>query len=306
MRIGISLDITQGTRPEAKPLSWESVRAQAVTAEQVGFDVVAVPDGFLLRFDDRSFGLYESVAVAAAVLEATSTIRVAHDMMNTPYRAPALIASSAKTLHDIGDGRYWLGLGAGNTPDSDYRAAGVPADHRYSRFAETVEIVHGLLSGEVVDFDGEYHRVQDSELVLPESGRPPITVGAFKPKTMRLAARFADHWGGYVVGGPYTVDSYRPMLEELELACEEVGRDPDTLGRSVDVPVDPHGRFAELRPDAEHLPITGTSEQIAEAILAFEELGLEELRCETVGLLNDGAATVESMAEVVELVHAGS
>ena len=246
------------------------------------------------------------VTVAAAVLEATSRIDVAHTMMNTPYRAPALIAASAKTLHDIGDGRYWLGLGAGNTPDSDYRAAGAPADHRYSRFAETVEIVHGLLSGEVVDFDGEYHRVQDSELVLPESGRPSITVGAFKPKTLRLAARFADQWGGGVFGGPYTVERYRPLVEELERACEEVGRDPETLRRSMDAEVDPHGRAAELRPDAEHGPITGTSEQIAEAILAFEALGFEEFRCETVGPLNDGAATVESMAKVVELVHAGS
>lgn len=173
MRIGISLDFMQGTRPGTKRLSWESVRAQAATAERVGFDVIAVPDAFRYRLPEHSVGFYESVTVAAAVLEATSRIDVAHDMMNTPYRAPALIAASAKTLHDIGEGRYWLGLGAGNTPESDYRAAGVPADHRYSRFAETVEIVHGLLSGEVVDYDGAYHRVEDAELVLPASGRPP-------------------------------------------------------------------------------------------------------------------------------------
>lgn len=105
-------------------------------------------------------------------------------------------------------------------------------------------------------------------------------------------------------GGPTTVETCRPLIEELERACEQVGRDPDTLHRSMDAMVDPHGRFAELRPDAEHGPITGTSEEIAEAILAFEQLGIEEFRCETAGRLSEGAATIESMTEVVELVHA--
>lgn len=306
MRIGISLDVMHVTDPQAKTLNWQSVREQALAAERVGLDVLTVPDAFLYRFEDRSIGFYESVSVAAAVLEATSTIDVAHGMMNTPYRTPALIAAAARTLNDIGDGRYWLGLGAGNTPDSDYLAVGVPSNHRYSRFAETVQIVHSLLSGDVVNHDGEFYQVKDSELVLPRRDAPRIAIGAFKPKTMRLAARYADQWGGYVFDGPTTVDSHRPLIDELERACQEVGRDPDTLRRSIDTTVDPHGRFAKLRPEAKHGPITGTSEEIAEAILAFKDLGIEEFRCETAGRLSDGAETIETMAEIVDLVHAGS
>ena len=118
----------------------------------------------------------------------------------------------------------------------------MPADHRYSRFAETVEIVHGLLKGEGVDFDGKYHRVKDSELVLPASGRPPITVGAFKPTTIRLAARFADQWGGGVFGGPYAVESYRPLVEELERDHDPIAS-PSVSGRRSRPAVERGGRI---------------------------------------------------------------
>lgn len=305
MRIGICAELFGGPQGLKHPPSWESIKEQALAAEAVGFDLIAIPDAFLYRLPDKTIGFWESVSVAAAMAEATTSIEIGHFTLNTPYRQPALIASIGRTLDEISGGRYRLGLGAGNTPDADYAAAGAPSDRRYSRFSEAIQIIHGLLRGEEVSFDGEHHSVERSQLVLegPRPKGPPIVIGAFKPRMMRLAARYADQWGGHVAEGPPTVEAFRPMIEELERACEEVGRDPDTLSRSVDVLVDPLGRWAEFRPEAAGRAITGSSEEIADTILEFRELGIEEFRCETAGPLSTGAETIESMEEIVKLVH---
>ena len=93
------------------------------------------------------------------------------------------------------------------------------------------------------------------------------------------------------------------MIEMLERACEQVDRDPATLYRTLDIQVDP----LSLHDEGEE-PITGTSDEIAEAILAFREIGIDEVRFypywsipETPG---DRRKSIESMAEIVDLVHA--
>jgi alkanesulfonate monooxygenase SsuD/methylene tetrahydromethanopterin reductase-like flavin-dependent oxidoreductase (luciferase family) len=94
------------------------------------------------------------------------------------------------------------------------------------------------------------------------------------------------------------------MVEELARACQEVGKDPANLRRSLDIQVDTLNRH-----DEGEKPIAGTSEEIAGAILAFQEIGVDEVRCypywpmqETPG---DRRKMIESMAEIVDLVHAG-
>jgi hypothetical protein len=49
-------------------------------------------------------------------------------------------------------------------------------------------------------------------------------------------------------------------------------------------------------------PVTGTSQQIAEHILAMGELGFEEVRCD---VFPKTKAALEAMNPVVEIVHAG-
>ena len=228
-------------------------------------------------------------------------------MFNAPYRSPALVAKIAKTLDEISGGRYILGIGAGNTPDSDYAAFGFQADKRYSRFAEAIEIIHDLLKNGRVDFEGKYWSARNTDLVLrgPRPQGPPIVIAAWGPKMMHLTAQFADVWNGWVPveKGP-SVESFRPMVEELERACQEVGKDPATLRRSLDIQVDPLSRH-----DEGEKPIAGSSEEIAEAILAFQEIGVDEVRCypdwPMPEMPGDRRNMIESMSEIVDLVHAG-
>lgn len=292
-------------RPGAEPLAptWASVRDQALAAERAGFDLVVLEDALLYAGDDGTDGVWEAVSMAAAVAAATSIIGVGHAVMNSPYRPPGLTAKIAATLDEIAGGRYTFGLGLGNTPD-DYSAFGIEADPRYSRFAEAIQIIHGLLRGERVDFAGEYYRANGAELVLrgPRPS-PPIVIAAGKPRAMRLAARYADEWNWWT-STPDTT-TLRDVVGEMERACAEVGRDPASLRRSLDVFSVATPGVPDLPAGSDGLQISGPPDAIADELLAYGELGFAEVRINLrVTPATPRPEAIGWMEDVVKLLHA--
>lgn len=303
MRIAIAID-TDGKGDGNQ--SWVNIKKQALQAEELGFDAIFLPDHTIYHSDDGNIGCWESVSLAGALAAATTTIEIGHSMFNAPYRSPALVAKIVETLDDISGGRYIFGIGAGNTPDADYNAVGVPTGNRYSRFAEAIEIIHGLLKNRTVDFKGKYWSAQDADLVLhgPRMQGPPIVIAAWGPKMMRLAARFADGWNGWVPSDP-SVKIFKPMIEKLARSCEEIGRDPNSIKRTLDIQIDSLGVYEKLRPGGNMKPISGTSKQIANAILSFRDIQVDEVRCYVVSrdAAEEKLLAFESMAEIINLVH---
>jgi alkanesulfonate monooxygenase SsuD/methylene tetrahydromethanopterin reductase-like flavin-dependent oxidoreductase (luciferase family) len=304
--VKIGLYIRLFGRPDTQPPapSWASVRDQALAAEAAGFDLVVLEDALLYPGDGGTDGVWEAVSMAAAVAAATSTIGVGHAVINSPYRAPALTAKIAATLDEIAGGRYTFGLGLGNTPD-DYPAFGIDADPRYSRFAEAIQIIHGLLRGQRVDFEGEYYRAKGAELVLrgPRPS-PPIVIAAGKPRAMRLVARYADEWNWWTVARDTA--PLRELIAEMDRACGEVGRDPASLRRSLDVFSVAVPGVPDLPDGSDGLQISGSPGGMAEALLAYGELGFAEVRLNLrVPPETPRSEAIAWMQEVVDLVHAG-
>jgi len=299
MLIGIYLRLFGRPNTVPGPPSWASIREAAVAAEAVGFDRVVLEDVLLYLGEDNNDGLWDPVSIAAAIAASTSRIGIGHAVLNNPYRHPAIVARMAATLDEISGGRYSLGIGLGNTPD-DYPRFGVPADRRYSRFEESIQVISGLLRTGRVQFEGEFVRVPDGELVLrgPRPHGPPIVVAAGRPRMLRLAAKHADEWNWWTAE-PTAVDAMRDLVEEVGRACEEVGREPASLARSIDLfsfdPPDRHGAT-----DAVSAP------EIASQILAWETLGFGEARINL--RVPDGmpvAEAVAAMSEVAAIVHRG-
>jgi alkanesulfonate monooxygenase SsuD/methylene tetrahydromethanopterin reductase-like flavin-dependent oxidoreductase (luciferase family) len=310
MRLGLINQLhgrPDGTTPAP---SWKSISERAAAAEAAGFDMFVFEDALLYRGEAATEGVWESVVIAAAVAATTSRINLGQSVVNSPYRAPAMTAKIAETIDEISGGRFVLGIGAGNTPDSDYEAFGIPTDKRFSRFAEAIQIIHGLLKNGEIDFEGEFYSVKQAELVLrgPRQNGPPINIAAGGPKMLQLAARYGDAWNWW--GWDETLEQIRvrlrPLIDLLEQACEAEERDPSTLVRTFDLyTVVPEG-FSNRIGGAEGLqveqPVTGTSEVIAEYILSLGELGLEEVRCD---VWPKETAAVEAMGPIVDIVHTG-
>lgn len=304
MRIGLIVQLHGSPQGGLPVPTWERIRAFAKTAEAVGFDSLVFEDALIYRGATSTQGCWESVSIAAALAAVTSKIEIGQSVVNTPYRSPALIAKIAETADEISGGRYVFGIGAGNTEAYDYEAFGFPTDHRYSRFVEAIEIIHTLLKNGRMSFDGGYCSARDSELDPrgPRPQGPPIIIAAGASKMLRLAARYGDGWNWWTAEPANAIEALQPLVHELDVACEEVGRDPATLTRSIDVySVDPQNH-AVHGPIWGGNPLGGTPAEISETLLGLRKLGFDEVRCDVFPKETEG---IEAMAEVVDLVHRG-
>lgn len=136
---------------------------QARRAEDLGFDVLLVPDTM------RTLSPFPALAAAAA---ATTTLRVGTYVLSAPNRTPAQVVWETTTLQQLSDGRFELGIGGGR-PDAagDAEALGRgfgPPGERVRQIEETLRAVREL------------------------DDPPPILVAASRPRILRLAAELAS------------------------------------------------------------------------------------------------------------------
>ncbi|HSJ27663.1 MAG TPA: LLM class flavin-dependent oxidoreductase [Acidimicrobiia bacterium] len=289
MRIGVALRMIEGS--DGQVPRWEHVRAQALAAEEAGFDLVTIADAIT----ENGRGYWEGMTLAGALADATSTIGVAHSVVNAPYRSPAVVARAADTLDEITGGRYVLGIGAGNTPD-DYAMFAMDADPRFSRFAEDLEVIASLLRTGRVDFDGRFEHAH-ADWWRPRGPRPegpPIVVAAGGPKMVELAARLADGWNWWADASG-AADHLPPIIERLDRHLE--GR---PIQRSIDMySFDPLALLEDPPPGV----ASGSAVELASPIVALKDLGIDEVRVEVLANPSRLAEATRAMSEVVSLVH---
>ena len=280
---------------------WANIRDLALRAEEIGFDIVWTCDELLWRPPERDpQGFWEGVAMTGAVAAATSRIKVGTWILSALHRNPGITAKAVETFDEISGGRFVFGLGAGHAGRQAH-AFGLPEDHVYARFEEAIEIIIPLLREGHAEFDGRFHAARDLEQrpLGPRPGRIPIMIGAKGPKMLRLAALKADIWSWFVEERS-DIAEFAPRLAALVAACDDAGRDPDTIGRSAGVVVEPtavRGSEAEFG-----VPIRGSAEAIADALRAFGAAGFTNLE---LVVWPPNTATLEAMAPVVELLDAG-
>lgn len=119
-------------------------------------------------------------------------------------------------------------------------------------------------------------------------------VGANGPRMLRLTAELADHWNG----GLRVIEEVPAMLDALDVACREFGRDPATLTRSVEVLVRTIAAGADT--PAEEREIRGEPEAIAAELRRFGALGIDHLQ---VQLRPDSVEGIAAFAPVIEALR---
>lgn len=295
LRLGLNLPYVERSMDGATP-RWADILAMAVAAERIGFDSVWISDhvGFGDPDDDWS-GAWEAWTVLAALAAATTRVELGTYVLAMPFRNPALLAKQAETLDEISGGRLILGLGAGWN-DIEFQTYGVPIERRFDRFEDGLRIVTSMLRDGRATHDGSVLSAR-SAVLAPRGPRPdglPVMVGATGPRMLRLTAELADHWNG----GMRSIDEVPALLAGLDAACGEVGRDPSTITRSVEVLVRP-GEPADE--PAEEREIRGEPAAIAAELRRFADLGIDELQVQLRPNSLDG---VEAFAPVMRALHA--
>lgn len=297
--IGLVLPMMEEARSGEQP-SWDTIKTMAQRAEAIGFDTVWVTDELLWRDPDwpEARGWWEGVSMLGAVAAATSTIGVGTWVLSALHRNPGLTVKIAATVDEISGGRFVFGLGAGHTGDQG-TAFGYPEDKTVSRYEEALEVIVPALRGEIVSHDGRYHRAHDLEIRPRRSAVAdiPLMLAAHGPRTMRLAARHADIWSAFATESSLP-DWFLPLLGRLDEACADVGRDPDTLGRSIGVFVEPTDEHS-TDSTGSGVPITGSPAEIAETITRFEEIGVTRVELMLWPATEDSLTAIEPAIELL-------
>jgi alkanesulfonate monooxygenase SsuD/methylene tetrahydromethanopterin reductase-like flavin-dependent oxidoreductase (luciferase family) len=296
IRVGIQL-------PEVeREVRWSEIVSMARRAEDAGFDSVWFGDHLLYRFADGSTrGPWEAWSTLAALAAATTTIRIGPLVACTAFHNPALLAKKADTLDEISSGRFVLGLGAGWN-ETEFRAFGIPFDHRIDRFEEAFTIINGLLRDGAIDFEGRYYSARDCELPPrgPTPGGPPLLIGSTGARMLAITAPNVDAWNAWYADTNNSPDGVAPLRDRVDAACRAAGRDPGAIERTVAVLVRLSGGRGRVQGDASRPPpaaLSGPPDVIAAELRRYGQEGIAEVQ-----LVLDPitGAAIDELAPVLE------
>ena len=252
-------------------------------ADELGFDGVWDYDHFYGLHEDR-VPTYEGWTTLAAMGVVIRRARIGCMVTGVTYRHPAVLANMAVTVDHISGGRLDFGIGAG-WHEAEHRGYGIEfpsAGTRVAMLDEALTVIRRLWTEESVTFEGQFYTLHDAicEPKPVQRPHPPIVVGGSKPKMLRVIARHADEWNMPSHGTPQDWGDASARLTE---ACAEVGRDPATIRRSVQIFLYPE-QPEQVESQLSQLP------QFAElgcesAVLSFYQPPSAELleRCATLG-----------------------
>ena len=167
--------------------------ADVVAAESVGFDFAVISDHYFPWLDAMGHSPY-AWSVLGAAAHATEAI----DLMTyvtCPIKRyhPAVVAQKAATVALLSDGRFTLGLGAGENLNEHVTGGGwPPVNVRHSMLAEAVEIIRALFDGGYVSYRGDHFEVDSAKLWDLPASPPPVALAASGPQSCRLAAQLGD------------------------------------------------------------------------------------------------------------------
>jgi alkanesulfonate monooxygenase SsuD/methylene tetrahydromethanopterin reductase-like flavin-dependent oxidoreductase (luciferase family) len=301
VKLGIMLPMAESDRGEMP--RYADIRAIALQVEREGFDSVWLADHLLFRRGDApARGIWEAWTILSALAEATERVALGTLVVCTAFRNPALLAKMTTALDEVSDGRFILGLGAG-WHEPEFTAFGYPYDHLGGRFEDALRIIAPLLRTGEVDYHGRFMRAVDAVNLPrgPRPGGPPLLIGAFKPRMLRLTAELADAWNTCWLGRAAELPERLVALHE---ACADVGRDPATL----ELTVGQFATFPDLRRNGNgEDPLAKARfsgpEELAEEFARFAALGVGHL---IVWPMPEEARCLELVSRAFQLYRVGA
>lgn len=201
-------------------------------------------DHFIPIAGDPNGTIYEGWTLLSALAAQTSRLRMGLLVTSNRFRPPAMLAKIATTVDVISGGRLNFGIGAGSLPGHpiakrEYDGLGLPyhdAKDAAAALAEAVTVIRRLWTEDKpFDFDGDYVKLRGAFCnPKPVQPHPPILIGGGRsPVVLRTVAEHADLWN--FPGGDIGGITRRGAL--LDRYCTEIGRDPASVARSINVTV---------------------------------------------------------------------
>lgn len=207
-------------------------------AEAAGLD--------LATFQDHPYqpAFLDTWTLMSYLAAATSSIRLAGNVLNLPLRQPVVLARSAASLDLLSGGRVELGIGAGAFWDAIEASGGrrLGAGEAVEALDEAIRIIREVWDADRrggVRVEGRYHRAVGAKRGPAPAHDIGVWVGAYKPRMLRLVGRVADGWLPsllYLEKGPAELVDLNARIDEAAVGA---GRDPRAIRRLLNIT----GRF---------------------------------------------------------------
>ena len=180
----------------------------AKTAEEVGFDSIALPDSIFYmekqstdypytadgsRMWNEDTPWADPLIVAGAMGAVTSTLRFYTNVMKLGSRNPLLLARQVGSVANLTSNRFGFGVGIGWAPE-EFEWCGVPYAKRGKRVDEMIEVIKLVLAGGMVEFHGDFYDFDKLQMSPAPSKPVPFYVGGHTDVALKRAARIGDGW----------------------------------------------------------------------------------------------------------------
>ena len=262
MKIG--LHIADFTYPAGGPGLADDLTRIVVAAEEAGFQRVSVMDHL---FQIQVLGppeheMLEAYTTLGYLAARTEKVELLAWVTAVSYRDPGMLAKIITTLDVLSKGRAWLGIGAAwNSEEAEGLGLFFPGTaERFERLEETLQICLQMWSDSDGPYDGKHYQLGRT-LNVPQSLQRPhpriLIGGGGEKKTLRMVAQYAD------ACNLFPSPDLEHKLDVLRGHCADVGRDYDTIEKTVMFGLDPGEKgekVGELLTQLERLAKLGISE----------------------------------------------
>jgi len=166
--------------------------ADAQRAEEAGFEYAVISDHYSPWLESQGHSPY-AWSVLGAVAHVTSRMGLM-SFVTCPIRRyhPAVVAQKAATVGVMSDGRFTLGLGAGENLNEHVVGAWPQAQQRHDMLVEALEVIRPLLDGQTLSYSGEHFQVPEAKLYDLPADRVPIALAVSGPSSCEIAGEYAD------------------------------------------------------------------------------------------------------------------
>jgi alkanesulfonate monooxygenase SsuD/methylene tetrahydromethanopterin reductase-like flavin-dependent oxidoreductase (luciferase family) len=215
VRFGVVLPLASGVEPAR-------VLELAVASEELGYESVWVQD------DPTTAGL-DALAVVAMLAARTRRVGLGFSVLVLPQRETAATARAIATIDAASGGRVVLGVGVGSARRSPLVYGWEPAD-RGRLLDEQLAAMTRLWSGQPVEGDGRWVRLEGVRSPRPAGGRVPVWIGTWGNEGgLRRAVRSGEGW--LASGIRTTRARFAAASRRLDELCRAAGREPRTVRR---------------------------------------------------------------------------
>ncbi|HLQ29387.1 MAG TPA: LLM class F420-dependent oxidoreductase [Ktedonobacteraceae bacterium] len=295
MALQFGLLVPQGWRMDLVGVTdhveaYETMTRVAQEAEALGFDSIWLFDHFHTVPTPTQEVTFECWTSTAALARDTKRVRIGQMVTCNGYRNPALLAKMASTVDVLSHGRLDFGIGAG-WHEQEFKAYGYDypdGPTRLRQLRDAVQIILKMWTEEQAVFEGKYYHVNGAINQPKGIQKPhiPLLIGGGGEKvTLKLVAQYGDACNV----GHLDTDGLRHKFSVLKKHCDEVGRDYNSIKRTVlyncAIAETDEAAMAKTGPYARNIPsgrmreqaLVGTPDAIRRRLAEIEEAGAQEI-----------------------------